>query len=43
MKGARYGERDGKRIQEMKRGNEGGMEEKGMREGWKSDGGIDPV
>ena len=43
MKGVRYGERDGKRIKEMKRINEGGMEEEGMRDGWKSDGGIDPI
>ena len=43
MKGVRYGERDGKRITEIKRINEGGMEEEGMREWWKSDGGIDPV
>ena len=27
----------------LQRINEGGMEEEGMREGWKSDGGIDPV
>ena len=43
MKGVRYGERDGKRIKEMKRINEEGMEEEGMREEWESDGGIDPV
>lgn len=43
MKGVKYGERDGKRIKEMKRINEGGMEEEGMRDGWKSDGGIDPI
>ena len=43
MKGVKYGERDGKRIKEMKRINEGGKEEEGMREGWKSDGGIDLV
>lgn len=40
MKGVRYGERDGKRIKEMKRVNQGGMEEEGIG---KSDGGIDLV
>lgn len=43
MKGVRYGERNGKRIKEMKRVNEGGKEGEGMREGWKSDGGIDTI
>ena len=43
MKGVKYGERDGKRIKEMKRINEEGMEEEGMREEWESDGGIDLV
>ena len=43
MKGVRYGERNGKRIKEMKRVNEGGKEEEGMRDEWESDGGIDPV
>ena len=43
MNGVRYGERNGKRIKEMKRVNEGGKEGEGMREGWKSDGGIDPI
>lgn len=40
MKGVRYGERDGKRIKEMKRVNQEGMEEEGIGE---SDGGIDLV
>lgn len=43
MKGVRYGERDGKRIKEMKRVNTGGKEGEGIRKGWKSDGGIDLV
>ena len=43
MKEVRYGERDGKRIKEMKRVNQGGMEEEGIREEWESDGGIDLV
>ena len=43
MKGVGYGERDGKRIKEMKRVNKGGKEGEGIRKGWKSDGGIDLV